>query len=48
MLFIFTGVIGFFTLFCFDVASLKDKLILKRTAFITGYSLLSFFFQGFS
>ena len=42
MLFIFTGVVGFISLFCFDMASLKERLFLKRAAFIAGHGILVF------
>ena len=42
MLFIFAGVVGFIALFCFDIASLKERLFFKRSAFISGYTILAF------
>ena len=42
MLFIFTGVIGFIFLFCFDLANLKKKLFFKVATFISGYAILAF------
>ncbi|HEB29248.1 MAG TPA: hypothetical protein ENI15_00020 [Spirochaetes bacterium] len=42
MQYIFTGVLGFIIFFCFDMASLKGNLFIKRAAFIMGHSFLAY------